>query len=315
MNDQKTLMVVRETRALLETPETLTSLERMAGRRMANKIIGGLMTAIQQTPALTECTPASLMLVGIRAASVGIPLDPALGLAYAVPRRVKGIWTAQFQIGYKGLRQLALKTGKYAALNVGPLYEGETFAVDRLSGTPSIAGQKQSEKVIGYFAYLKMTNGREAGEYMTIAEIEAHRDRYSPKWDRTGSAWKTHPEAMMKKTVLAKLLREYGEFDLGGLGADGDPEHTDPEPDPDPDGEIIEGEIMDADPELDPAPKFRAEFAEVRNANGVLYNAMTVEQLEKVASGLFQALQLYPGNAPLKLKLDAANYYLYQKRA
>lgn len=157
---------------------------------------------------LQKCEPRLIVLEALKAASLGLAVNKQLGFAWIVP--YKNI--PQFQIGYKGLKQLALRTGEYEDINVSVIPEGYTVDVDIVTGKVSVSGSKASDKAIGYLAYFKLFSGYSKKVYMTVDEILDHAKKYSASY-RSGkqdSAWKTDFDAMGKKTVLARLLRDYG---------------------------------------------------------------------------------------------------------
>jgi len=122
-------------------------------------------------------------------------------------------------IGWKGIYDMAIRTGKYRRIEVHKLYEGETFEQDRLTGMMSLGGSKKSNKTGGWMAIFEMyppkgqRSGMSAALFMTVDEIHAHAVKYSRGYDRKDGAWKTATEQMEKKTVLRLLLRTRGYLD------------------------------------------------------------------------------------------------------
>lgn len=111
--------------------------------------------------------------------------------------------------------QLAHRTGRYVALHAGKVYDGELRGFDPITGEP-IVGEKISDEVVGYVAYMELVNGFHKTMYMTVAEIEAHAQTYSQSY-RTdkqkgwkSSPWTTNFDAMARKTVLKRLLNTWG---------------------------------------------------------------------------------------------------------
>jgi recombination protein RecT len=156
--------------------------------------------------ALQNCNPEAVALECIKAAALNLPLVKSLGFAYVVP--YKNVPT--FTIGYKGLIQLAQRTGQYKTINADVVYEGEISGFSKLSGEIDLSGQKVSDTVVGYFAYIKMVNGFEKMLYMTKEEVEAWAERYSPSFKSNYSPWKTEFDKMAIKTVLRRLIGTYG---------------------------------------------------------------------------------------------------------
>jgi recombination protein RecT len=141
-----------------------------------------------------------------------LPINRQLGQAWVIPYKKgkDGPPVPQFQLGYRGYIQLAMRTGQYKALNAGIIYEGINVDEDLLSGKITLSGKPKNEKIQGYFAYLQLTSGFEKTVYMSAAEVLAHAKKYSRSYGSQGSAWSTDFDAMAIKTCLLKLLRTYG---------------------------------------------------------------------------------------------------------
>jgi recombination protein RecT len=184
----------------------------IVGQDKANGYIYSVIVAVSQNQQLQTCTPQSIMRSAARAATLGLSVDPAIGQAYLVPYKGE----ATLQPGWRGLRDMAYRTGKVAFLNVGVVAEGQTWVQDQMTGVAKIEGYPTSNKPIGYFSYMKTFTGREHFEYMTIQEIESHRDKYAQGADRAMSAWKTNFDRMARKTVLKRLLSQWAELDPTG---------------------------------------------------------------------------------------------------
>lgn len=146
------------------------------------------------------------------AAALNLPIDKNLGFAWIVPYNGKHGKVAQFQMGYKGYIQLALRTGQYSRLNVCEVYEGELEKYDKLTGDLVInSAGKKSDKIVGYASYLRLTSGFEHAEYWSIEEVEAHAKRYSKAYKSNfDTPWKSHFDEMAMKTVLAMHIRKWG---------------------------------------------------------------------------------------------------------
>ena len=173
--------------------------------KKAASFTSALLNIYQNNKLLQECDGRSILGAGMLAATMDLSITPSLGQAYVVPYRGK----ATFQIGAKGLIQLAHRTGKYVALHAGKVYEGELRGFDPITGEPEV-GEKISDNVVGYVAYMRLVNGFEKTFYMTTAEIEAHAKKYSQSYGKSYSPWTTNFEAMASKTVLKKLLNAWG---------------------------------------------------------------------------------------------------------
>ncbi|ENG5465560.1 recombinase RecT, partial [Listeria monocytogenes] len=113
----------------------------------------------------------------------------------------------QFQLGYKGYIQLALRTGQYKSINVIEVREGELLKWNRLTEEIELdLDNNTSEKVVGYCGYFQLINGFEKTVYWTRKEIEAHKQKFS----KSDFGWKKDYDAMAKKTVLRNMLSKWG---------------------------------------------------------------------------------------------------------
>lgn len=168
--------------------------------------ISSLIDLYNSDAYLQKCNAQEVMMEALKAATLNLPINKSLGYSYIVPYKNKPTFT----IGYKGLIQLAMRSGQYKNLNAGIIYEGMELEEDYLSGTFAIVGKKQSEKVLGYFAYFKLTNGFEKALYLSKEDIEVHGKKYSPAFSSSYSPWKTEFDTMGQKTVIRQLLGKYG---------------------------------------------------------------------------------------------------------
>lgn len=157
--------------------------------------------------------PNTIIQSALEAATLDLPINPNLGFAYIIPYGRK----AQFQMGYKGFVQLALRTGQYATINATEIYEGELVSKNRITGEIVLDETKRTgDKIIGYVSYFRLVNGFEKQLHMTIQELEAHGKKYSKsyeskdKYGNSTSIWKNDPHSMMMKTVIKLLLSKYG---------------------------------------------------------------------------------------------------------
>ena len=192
----------------------------------APQFISSIITLTNSSPELQKvCAedPMSIIAAGLRAATYDLPVDVNLGYAYIIPRRntvtVNGQktkrWQASFQIGYKGLIQLCVRSGMYKILPNGcDVREGELIGYDRLKGTADfdwILDEDEREKtpIIGFAAYFQMLNGAEKTLYMSKKQIEAHEQKYR-SGEYMGKGWRDDWNAMAVKTVVSALIRKHG---------------------------------------------------------------------------------------------------------
>lgn len=168
---------------------------------------------------LQNCDPKQLVMEALKAATLKLPINKALGFAYIVPYNSKNGTIPTFQIGYKGYIQLAMRTGKYRIIHADTVFEGELRTVNKLTGEIDFSGKKQSENVVGYFSHIELVNGFSKTLYMTREAIISHAKKYSKSYEYSSSAWQTDFDAMAKKTVIRNLLSHYGYLSVEMIGA------------------------------------------------------------------------------------------------
>lgn len=173
----------------------------------ANEYFRNIASLVANDPKLQQCNEITLICGGLQAASLSLPLTKGLGFAYLIPYSNHGKMEAQFQLGYKGIVQLALRSGQIKHLNVTEVYEGEISKYDRKKGITELNGTKKSEKVVGYLAIMELVNGAEQELYMSKEDVVKHGKRFSKTY--TSGPWQTDFDAMAKKTVLKALLNKY----------------------------------------------------------------------------------------------------------
>lgn len=160
---------------------------------------------------LQKCDPNLVVMEALKAATLKLPINKQLGFAYIVPYKNKsGVALPQFQLGYKGYIQLAMRTGQYKFLNAGIVYEGIKVYQNWLTGEVEFSGEPTSDKPQGYFAFMELLNGFSKTVYMTYDEVRKHAKRYSKSYNSDSSAWKTNFDEMAMKTVIRQLLSKYG---------------------------------------------------------------------------------------------------------
>ncbi len=159
---------------------------------------------------LQKCEPGAVIMEALKAATLRLPINKNLGFAYIVPYKNKGKAEPQMQIGYKGLIQLAMRTGEYRYLNADVVYEGELKSYDKLTGHMDLNGERKGDKVVGYFAYLQLLNGFSKAVYWTKEQVIEHAKRFSRSFNSDYSPWKTDFDAMALKTVLRNLITKWG---------------------------------------------------------------------------------------------------------
>ena len=155
------------------------------------------------------CDEQSIITAASQAVALNLSISPALGYAHVIPYNGK----ATFQIGYKGLIQLAQRSGLYRTINADIVYEGEIKSRDRLSGKIEF-GERTGNEVIGYFAHFELLNGFTSTLYMSKEDMENHALKFSTSYkfdkNKNSSVWAKEFDKMATKTVLKLLLNKYG---------------------------------------------------------------------------------------------------------
>ena len=168
-----------------------------------------VLSAISNNKQLQECSPQSFLAGMMNAAQLGLEPNTALGQAYLIPYRNKGTLEAQFQIGYKGLIDLAYRSGQVKTIYAEAVYENDEFEYElglnpKLKHIPAI---KDRGEVIYYYAVFKLVNGGEGFSVMSKDDINKHRDRFSKAANAGFSPWSSNYDEMAKKTVIKKVLK------------------------------------------------------------------------------------------------------------
>jgi len=202
----------------------------------ADDFTTSLLTVINGNPVLQECDPQEVVRTALKAASMHLPIDPNLGLAYIIPYKnnkkiqekftdSKGVvryrdkWESkyepQLQVGWRGFIQLALRTRLYKTINVSDVREGEYIGEDRLTGDfewnwIKDANERNKKKIVGYVAYFRLHDGFDKTLYMTVEELEGHAKKYSKSYSNGNGIWSDDKPAMSRKTVIKLLISKWG---------------------------------------------------------------------------------------------------------
>lgn len=198
----------------LANPRTQDYLTTVLAEKKAS-FVNNITALVSNNAALQVCRPDTLMFASLKATALDLPLDQNLGFAYVLPYKDNktGVTSAQFQMGYKGFVQLALRTGQFKTLNATDVREGELVGKDFVTGelTFKEAENRESLPVIGYVGYFKLLNGFEKYLYMTMAEMKAHALRYSQTFKKGYGLWADDNmfDSMAKKTVIKLLISKY----------------------------------------------------------------------------------------------------------
>jgi recombination protein RecT len=205
------LRTFNQTIANVKTQEYL---ETLLGERK-QEFVNNMTSLVSNDKALQACEPTSLMFASLKVTSLGLPLDNNLGFAHVIPYKnnKENKTEAQVQIGYKGIQQLAIRSGQFKIINVTDVREGELKGRNRLTGELQFDwitddNVRLKAKTIGYVGYFELLSGYSKTTYWSIAELEQHGVKYSQSFKRGYGVWKDNFDAMCKKTVLKLMLNK-----------------------------------------------------------------------------------------------------------
>lgn len=194
---------------LLEAPAIRGRFENMLGKRSAS-FMSSIISSVNGNAKLKECDPMTVIAAAAIAASMDLPINPSLGFAHIVP--YKGV--AQFQIGWKGIVQLAQRSGQYKTINLTTVLEGQIKKHDRFTGEMEFNETATSDKVVGYLLYFKLLSGFEKFFYMSAEQMHSHGKRYSKSYTYNTSTWQTDFDSMGLKTVAKLGLGKFGPLSI-----------------------------------------------------------------------------------------------------
>lgn len=196
-------------KGMLEMPAYKNKFNEMLGKKAAG-FMSSIIAVANNNKLLAKAEPSTVIGAAAQAAMLDLPINQSLGFAYIVP--YKG--AAQFQLGYKGYIQLAQRSGQYVDIGAKTVYEGELEYENRLLDKFKF-GERTGDKVIGYLAYFRLTNGFEKMLFMELDEMIAHAKKYSKSYSDGTEKWGlTDFNTMAEKTVLKRLLSKYGPLSI-----------------------------------------------------------------------------------------------------
>ena len=193
----------------LKAPSVEAKFKEMLGKR-APQFMTSITSVVTNNSLLQKADVNSIVMGAAMAASMDLPLNSALGYVALVPFNSKDGCYAQLQIQWKGLVELFLRSGQCQSIICETVYEGQLVKKNKFIGEYVFdEDAKKSDKIIGFMAYFRLTNGFEKTEYMTIEEVKAHAQKFSQTYRSGKGVWKDQFEAMSKKTVLRRLLTKW----------------------------------------------------------------------------------------------------------
>lgn len=236
-------------------------INQVVGGKDGQRFISAVVSAVNNNPALQDCTNQSILSAALLGESLKLSPSPQLGQYYLVPFNDKDKGkVAQFQLGYKGYIQLAIRSGQYKKLNVLAIKEGELIRFDPLNEEIEVRliddeEQREQAETIGYYAMFEYTNGFKKAIYWSKAKMEAHALKYSQgykndkKKGTSWTFWSKDFDGMAYKTMLRQLISKWGimsidmmsaiDSDMAVINDDGTKTYVDS------DADVIEMEVPD----------------------------------------------------------------------
>lgn len=197
-------------KTLFNRDDVKQKFQELLGKR-ASSFITSVLQVVQSNTELINADPTSIYQAAAVAATLDLPINNNLGFAYIVPYNSKqpdGSWkkVAQFQMGYKGFKQLALRSGQFLTMHATDVREGEIKHRDRLTGEIQFdwiqdESLRLEKPVIGFVSFFKLVNGYEQTFYMTIETLKSHGVKYSQTFKKGFGLWKDEFDSMAIKTV------------------------------------------------------------------------------------------------------------------
>lgn len=273
----------------LQNDAVKKQINQVVGGKNGTRFISSIVSAVQSTPALQECTSPSIVNAALLGEALNLSPSPQLGQFYMVPfdNRKKRCKEAQFQLGYKGYIQLAERSGYYKKLNVLAIKEGELIRYDPLDEEIEVElidddVIREETPAMGYYAMFEYENGFRKTMYWSKKKMMAHAEKYSPAFSRNGGAktlelleqgkipeqdlwkyssfWFKDFDGMALKTMLRQLISKWGimsidlqkaiDKDMTVIQEDGSADYVENAADEiDNDNVVAEQEIKEVQPE------------------------------------------------------------------
>lgn len=252
--------------AYLTNDAVKDSINRVVGGKDSQRFMTAIISAVNANPALGECTNASILSSAMLGEALKLSPSPQLGHYYMVPYNdSKKGKVAQFQLGYKGYIQLAIRSGQYKKINVLAIKDGELIRFDPLNEEIEVnliqdEELREQAPTIGYYAMFEYTNGFRKAIYWSKTKMEAHALKYSPGYAKKKgyTFWEKDFDQMAYKTMLRQLISKWGimsidlqtamESDMAVINEDGTKDYVETEP-----------EYIDTPQQTEPEPAAKPE--------------------------------------------------------
>ena len=205
----------------IASPAVQRKINDVVGGKNGTRFIASITSTVVNDPKLQECEPNSIITAAFLGEALNLSPSPQLGQYYFVPYKTKRGTVAQFQLGYKGYIQLAIRSGQYRKLNVISIKEGELIRYDPLNEEIEVRLiddelVRENAKTVGYYAMFEYTNGFRKTMYWSKEKMEAHALKYSQGYaadKRKGTNWTFWSkdfDGMAYKTMLRQLISKWG---------------------------------------------------------------------------------------------------------
>lgn len=276
----------------LQNDAVKKQINQVVGGKNGTRFISSIVSAVQSTPALQECTSPSIVNAALLGEALNLSPSPQLGQFYMVPfdNKKKGCKEAQFQLGYKGYIQLAIRSGYYKKLNVLAIKEGELVRYDPLDEEVEVNLidddiLREEAPTMGYFAMFEYENGFRKTLYWSKKKMLAHAEKYSFAFCKNGGAkslelleqgkipekdmwkyssfWFKDFDGMALKTMLRQLISKWGimsidlqnaiDKDMAAIHEDGKTDYVDAVKAED-DGVVSDQELQEVQEDQPAAP-------------------------------------------------------------
>lgn len=230
----------------ITTDAVKRKINEMIGGKDGQRFITSIISAVSINPTLAECDQGSILSAAMLGESLKLSPSPQLGQYYLVPfnDNNKGCKVAQFQLGYKGYIQLAIRSGEYKKINVLSIKEGELISFNPLEEEIQVnliedEEQRENAETIGYYAMFEFHNGFKKAMYWSKPKMETHAMKYSKgyKAKKGYTFWEKDFDGMAYKTMLRQLISKWGimsiemqsaiEKDMGVIHENGNVEYVD----------------------------------------------------------------------------------------
>lgn len=204
------------------------SIEKVVAGKNMDRFVTSIVSAVQANPQLARCTNQSILSAALMGESLQLPPSPQLGYYYFVgyknKKQINGRWQeveeASFQLGWKGILQLAIRSGQYKSIVVNEIKEGEIDynpITEEINLHPIMnPAEREKAKTIGYYAAFELVSGFKKEMFAPVEKIQAHAKQYSKSYrydlnsGKKSSVWSTNFDAMARKTMIRMLLSKWG---------------------------------------------------------------------------------------------------------